>query len=78
MEPLLWVELDQIPFNPSGKIDKKALTELNLVAIVMGNFVAPLTNTELLLAQIWKRILSFQQVGVNDNFLNWVAIHCLP
>ena len=67
MVPALWVELEQIPLTPNGKIDKKALPDPEL-ADITAQYVAPRNETEQKLAAIWQELLGIEQAGINDNF----------
>jgi tyrocidine synthetase III len=68
MVPAYFVALEKMPLNPNGKIDRKALPEPDITA--NRNFVAPVTETELLLVDIWADVLSIDKelIGVQDNF----------
>ncbi len=66
MVPQHWLRLAQLPLNPNGKLDRKALPEL-----VFGSGlqqVAPRTELEGTLAAIWAQVLGVERVGVTDNF----------
>lgn len=69
MVPALFVWLDEMPLTPSGKLDRRALPapEVDRAALA-GDFVAPRTATEALLADIWAEVLGLAAVGVRDNF----------
>jgi amino acid adenylation domain-containing protein len=69
MIPSLWVEIEKLPLTINGKVDKKALSALNSGYHPSGHrFVAPQTETEVRLADIWKELLGIEQVGIHDNF----------
>ncbi|MCP4986402.1 MAG: hypothetical protein GY928_10170 [Colwellia sp.] len=57
------------PLTANGKIDKKALVELN-PSIVQGERVAAVTETEKILTAIWSETLrlTVDEISVNDNF----------
>jgi amino acid adenylation domain-containing protein len=67
MVPALWVELDQIPLTANGKIDRKALPDPGL-AEVTAEYTAPRNNNELVLTNIWQRLLGIERVGIYDDF----------
>jgi amino acid adenylation domain-containing protein len=67
MIPALWIELEQLPMTPNGKIDKKALPEPDAEGDVK-HYVAPQNQTQESLVEIWQRILGIERVGINDNF----------
>ncbi|MCE2595218.1 amino acid adenylation domain-containing protein [Motilimonas cestriensis] len=66
MIPSVIMCLEQLPLNSNGKIDRKALPQPDLNQGKI--YVAPTTDTELCLAQIWQQVLDLEQVGTQDNF----------
>ena len=68
MIPTTWVELGEMPLTNNGKIDRKALPEPDNSGLSGSAYVAPRTETERQLAEIWQDLLGIEQVGVNDNF----------
>jgi len=67
--PSAFVALDSLPLTPNGKVDRRALPapprERN------GNeYVAPRTETERALAEVWEEILRVDRAGVEDNFFD--------
>jgi amino acid adenylation domain-containing protein/non-ribosomal peptide synthase protein (TIGR01720 family) len=68
MIPSTLVEIDHIPLTPNGKIDRKALPDPNDLDFESGNYVAPVTETEIALVQIWETLLGYNKISVNDNF----------
>ncbi len=69
MVPAHWVWLEAMPHMPSGKIDRSRLPELRHdEAAHAGEFVAPRTPLEELVAGIWSELLGLQHVGIHDNF----------
>ncbi|NEQ12209.1 MAG: hypothetical protein F6K37_42120, partial [Moorea sp. SIO4E2] len=59
--------LSQLPLTPNGKIDRKALPALD-ASSVSTEYVAPETETQKVLAEIWKEVLGIEKVGIHDNF----------
>ncbi len=69
MIPSAFVMLDELPYTPNGKVDRDALPEPEWDrATAADEFVAPQTETERRVAQIWSSVLSVQEIGINDNF----------
>ncbi|MEY4544399.1 MAG: pyoverdine synthetase [Pseudomonadota bacterium] len=58
--------LAALPRTPNGKIDRRALPELELSHVQQGR--APEGETELVLAEIWQGLLGLERVGADDNF----------
>ncbi|MGH3995302.1 MAG: AMP-binding protein, partial [Pseudonocardiaceae bacterium] len=68
MVPSTFVVLEQLPLNPSGKLDRRALPAPDRGATARSGYVAPSTDVERALAEIWADVLGVQRVGVGDNF----------
>ncbi|GHG32198.1 MULTISPECIES: non-ribosomal peptide synthetase [Amycolatopsis] len=64
--PSAFVPLDRLPLNPSGKLDRRALPAPDFTGATTR--VAPRTDTERRLAEIWADALGLPEVGVEDNF----------
>ncbi|MGH3857977.1 MAG: phosphopantetheine-binding protein, partial [Pseudonocardiaceae bacterium] len=52
----------------NGKLDRKALPPPDFAAVVSVGYVAPRTDAERVLAEIWAEVLGVEQVGVENNF----------
>jgi amino acid adenylation domain-containing protein len=71
MVPSHFTVLDHLPLTPNGKIDRKALSQLSVnIDLSEGEFVAPRTREEKLLADIWANVLGVEQVGIHNNFFD--------
>ncbi len=68
MIPTLWIELDKFPLTANGKLDKKALPEIETSKLSAKKYVAPRNQTEKELVQIWQDLLGVDKVGIYDNF----------
>jgi amino acid adenylation domain-containing protein/non-ribosomal peptide synthase protein (TIGR01720 family) len=68
MVPSAFVLLDELPLNPNGKLDRKALPPPDFAAVVGVGYVAPRTDAERVLAEIWADVLGVKRVGIEDNF----------
>ncbi|HEX6402273.1 MAG TPA: amino acid adenylation domain-containing protein, partial [Pseudonocardiaceae bacterium] len=66
MLPAAFVNLDQLPFTPHGKLDRSALPAPEWKTAV--GYIPPRTPTERILAQVWAQVLGVDQIGVEDNF----------
>ena len=67
MVPSHWVSLECLPLSANGKLDRKALPRPDISAVQPG-YVAPASELEQRLAEIWQQVLGVPQVGVDDNF----------
>ncbi len=68
MVPAAYVRLDHLPLTANGKLDRKALPEPGLEALISRGYEAPEGEVETTLAQIWADVLKLEQVGRHDNF----------
>jgi amino acid adenylation domain-containing protein len=68
MVPTAWVVLDEFPLTPARKIDRLALPDPEQVAGTgTRDFVAPRTDTEARVAQIFAEVIGAERVGADDN-----------
>ena len=67
MIPAGFVALDTLPLSPNGKVDRKALPAPQGTGL-QKQYVAPTTATEMMLAAIWRDVLTAERVGIGDNF----------
>lgn len=69
MMPDDYVLMDIIPSTPNGKIDRKALPKPDYSHINRsGEYVAPRTSNEKLVADIWEELMGLNQISIFDNF----------
>ncbi|WP_339452278.1 non-ribosomal peptide synthetase [Pseudomonas sp. JAI120] len=68
MVPLHWLWLERLPLNANGKLDRKALPELEIGHLHGQDYLAPRNELENTLAAIWAEVLKVERVGVQDNF----------
>jgi acyl carrier protein len=70
MVPSAFVPLDELPLTPNGKLDRRALPGPDGPLFTGNVYVAPRTDTEQFLAEIWADVLDLKQVCVEDNFFD--------
>jgi acyl carrier protein len=70
MVPSIFVHLDSLPRMPNGKLDHRALPAPGEHLRRQGDFVAPRTQTERQLAEIWQGVLKLERIGATDNFFD--------
>ena len=70
MVPAAFVRLDRLPLNANGKVDKRALPAPDLVQHRKGEYVAPETELQRVVARVWADLLGVERVGVDDNFFD--------
>ena len=68
MVPAAIVELGELPLTANGKVDRKALPEVEWGQQEERGYSAPEGRGEEVLSRIWGRVLGLERVGVNDNF----------
>ncbi|HTX22556.1 MAG TPA: condensation domain-containing protein [Candidatus Aquilonibacter sp.] len=69
MTPAHFFFLEKIPLTPHGKVDREKLLQFNppAAATTAEN---PATETEVLLAGIWKKVFNRESIGRRDNFFD--------
>ena len=70
MIPSVFMMLSDLPLNPNGKIDRKNLPKLDELSIVETPYLAPGNKSEIILVNIWKKLLQITKIGINDNFFD--------
>ncbi|HEX6911310.1 MAG TPA: FkbM family methyltransferase, partial [Longimicrobium sp.] len=69
MVPSLFVTLEMLPLTPNGKVDRKALPDpAPTRAAVEVEYVAPSTQLEGVISEVWREVLGVERVGIRDNF----------
>lgn len=69
MVPDDFVLMEAIPITPNGKTDRKSLPVPNYsLSKKTGEYVAPRTDVEKQLADIWQEVLNIEKVSIFDNF----------
>jgi len=68
MIPSAFVQLTKMPLTPNGKIDRKVLPEPEGRINTGTKYVAPRTQEEEKLVEIWQTVLGTEKVGIEDNF----------
>ena len=67
MVPAVVALLPNLPLTANGKIDRRALPEVDEVS-VGAQFEAPRNDLERQLCGIWEEVLHVPQIGIHDNF----------
>jgi amino acid adenylation domain-containing protein len=68
MVPASFVQVAELPLLPSGKVNRRALATVQGVSLAEQGTVAPQTEVEEKLAEMWAEVLKVKEVGVDQNF----------
>jgi amino acid adenylation domain-containing protein/non-ribosomal peptide synthase protein (TIGR01720 family) len=67
MVPRYFLQLENIPLTPNGKVDTRALP-LPGPGQSRGTYVPPGNDMESALVNVWQEVLGVQRIGITDNF----------
>ncbi|WP_066496038.1 non-ribosomal peptide synthetase [Abyssisolibacter fermentans] len=70
MIPTYILQLENIPLNNNGKVDREALPKPNEIFNLGKDYIAPRNDIEKKLAEIWSETLEIEKIGINDNFFD--------
>ncbi|MBD0378728.1 non-ribosomal peptide synthetase [Paenibacillus sedimenti] len=70
MIPSHFVRLPQIPMTSNGKVDRKALPKPDGGLQTGAEYIAPHSELEQTLVQIWQEVLGSERIGIRDNFFD--------
>ncbi len=71
MVPGAFVILESLPVTPNGKLDRQALPKPDGIdAETMAAYIAPQTEVERNIVDIWQQVLRVDRVGTHDNFFD--------
>ncbi|HMQ67796.1 MAG TPA: non-ribosomal peptide synthase/polyketide synthase, partial [Ignavibacteria bacterium] len=69
MIPSELIVLNELPLTNNGKVDRKFLSQReDVIEVDKLNYIAPETETEKKLTDIWQDLLGTDKIGVHDNF----------
>ena len=66
MVPSILVAMKSFPLTVNGKLDKHALPDPNFSS--SEEYVAPTTDTQTAICNIWQQVLGLDKVGITDDF----------
>ena len=70
MIPAYFVALPAFPLNRNGKIDKDKLPQPTREYLLKTEYIEPKTETEKMVAQIWRDVLGVKKISRYDNFFD--------
>jgi amino acid adenylation domain-containing protein len=69
MVPSSFIALDELPLTPNGKVDRRALHALDMSQFRGDKeIIEPRTETEIVVAEMWRELLRVDHVSLDDNF----------
>ncbi len=70
MIPSAFAAVDELPYTPNGKVDRDALPDPEWAQHTRAaeEFIAPRTDTERRLVEIWSSVLSVDEISIEDDF----------
>ncbi|WP_366295641.1 amino acid adenylation domain-containing protein [Paenibacillus sp. AN1007] len=68
MLPAKIVKLSHLPVTLNGKLDRKQLESFDISLVDETNYIQPRTEMEQGLADLWKKYLNAERIGIRDNF----------
>ncbi len=70
MIPSAWVSISELPLTPNGKLDRRALPPPAKIDVSPEKPLAPRSETEAAITEIWQRALGLPTVDVRANFFD--------
>ncbi len=70
MIPSYFVALEQLPLNPNGKVDRKALPSPKQGMGTGSQYEEAATSLEAKLVELWQQVLGRDRIGVHDHFFD--------
>ncbi|PEE40234.1 non-ribosomal peptide synthetase [Bacillus pseudomycoides] len=68
MIPEKMIQVEEIPLNPNGKVDRNRLLDVTQTDYVSIPYVAPRNEIEEKLVQAWEKVMEIERIGIHDNF----------
>ena len=70
MVPAVFTQLENIPLNTNGKVDRFALPEPDMQRSLDESYMAPRNKEEMEMAEIWSKTLGIERIGIDDDFFD--------
>jgi len=68
MVPVAWMELDELPRTPQGKVDRKSLPDPVWGESPSRIYEEPRDDVERRMAAVWQRVMRIERIGAVDDF----------
>ncbi|HTF96324.1 MAG TPA: MupA/Atu3671 family FMN-dependent luciferase-like monooxygenase [Cellvibrio sp.] len=69
MLPSAYVALEKLPLTSNGKVNVKELPKPD-ISLLQEEYVAPRSEVEVLLCEIWQEVLKVERIGITDNLFH--------
>ncbi|PKM50197.1 MAG: hypothetical protein CVV02_12585 [Firmicutes bacterium HGW-Firmicutes-7] len=69
MIPTYFIKIDKLPLTSNGKIDRKALPDVDCIHTGV-EYEGPTNEIQEKLIEIWKEVLEVEKIGINDSFFD--------
>lgn len=76
MVPAYFFQVEGMPLTPNGKVNRKALLELEAQFISEDITTSSRTPVEELIVSVWGQVLGIKNISVQDSFLRLVVTRC--
>jgi tyrocidine synthetase-3 len=70
MIPSQYFEIDKIPLNRNGKVDRTRLEMISKPLTVAVKHILPTNETEIWISNIWNQVLEVEEPSIHDNFFD--------
>jgi len=70
MVPSAFIQMESFPLTSSGKVDRRALPAPEGKRQTEAVYVAPESEIEKTIADVWRDVLKVQKIGLRDNFFD--------
>ncbi len=68
MIPVVLIQLEEMPINANGKVDRKRLPAAEDLAAAVEDIRVPETEAQESVARVWREVLGIETIGIHDNF----------
>jgi bacitracin synthase 3 len=69
MIPSYFVALERLPLTVNGKVDRRSLPDPK-EGVSRDNYMAPRSEEERILVEVWEEVLGTRPIGITDNFFS--------
>lgn len=70
MIPAAIMQMEKLPLTPAGKVDRKALPKPEAMVVGDAEYIAPRSELEKELVDMWETLLPVERVSIKDSFFD--------